>query len=455
MAPKNGHLRMRHSVPGPHGGGLYVSELQRGRLLDATFAVVSEEGYRGMAVRKVAERAGVSSKTFYDLFSDREDCFLAAFDHGVAELLARVRSVYEGERDWTARIRAGLGMLLEVLESEPALRKLVFVEALGAGPRVLERRAEVLERLAGVVDEGRVGTEAAGKQLGDPGRSALTAEGIVGGAFGLIHARLFQQPPEPLIELLNPLMVMIVRPYRGRAAAAREQRGTRTFSSGRKSPAGLKSPARLADGRTAPSIGVVRPLGSIGPADFRLTVRTQMALAAVAELGERGSYPNNREVSEYMGVADQGQVSRLMMRLEAQGLSENTRDARSGQSHTKGLAKAWRLTPAGEAVVQANRPLDQAKQASPALRLTALTYKVLAAVGELGGQGSAPGNRDIAEATGVRTAGQISKMLSRLEGHGLLENTGGLTAGSNAWQLTLRGEELLSAGRPTTQVAGQ
>ena len=245
-----------------------------------------------MAVRKVAERAGVSSKTFYDLFSDREDCFLAAFDHGVEELLARARPVYEGERDWTARVRGGLGVLLEVLESEPALRRLVFVEALGAGPRVLERRAEVLEQLAGVVDEGRAGMEAAGKL------PPLTAEGVVGGAFGVIHARLFQRPPESLIELLNPLMAMIVRPYRGGAAAAQELK--RPLTSGRRgardqvlsrSVAGLRpreTAAPLGRGATAPSIGVLRPLGSIAPVDFRLTVRTQMALAAVAELGGGG-----------------------------------------------------------------------------------------------------------------------------------------------------------------------
>jgi AcrR family transcriptional regulator/DNA-binding PadR family transcriptional regulator len=440
MAAKNGRLRMRHPVPGPHGGGLYVSELQRGRLLDATFAVVCEEGYRGMAVRKVAERAGVSSKTFYDLFSDREDCFLAAFDHGVEELLARVRPVYESERDWTACVRGGLEVVLEVLESEPALRRLVFVEALGAGPRVLERRAEVLGQLAGVIDEGRVGMKAGGEL------PSLTAEGVVGGAFGLIHARLFQRPLS-LIELLNPLMAMIVRPYRGRAAAARE----------------IARPVSQATVGAPGSEGV---FGSrSGPADFRLTVRTQMALDAVAELGERGSCPNNREVSEYMGVADQGQVSRLMMRLQAQGLLENTRE---GQGHTKGLAKAWRLTPDGQAVIDAHRPLEPAqrnssKPAKPAakrraplaksaapFRLTVRTHLVLSAIAELSeGALVPPSNVDISKAAGVRDQGQISRLLRRLESHGLLENTGGATAGvPNAWHLTSRGEEVLSANRP-------
>ena len=57
-----------------------------------------------------------------------------------------VVAAWEGEREWAARVRAALGALLQILDEEPALRTLVFVEALGAGPRVLARRAEVLER---------------------------------------------------------------------------------------------------------------------------------------------------------------------------------------------------------------------------------------------------------------------------------------------------------------------
>ena len=112
-----------------------------------------------MTVRRVSDRAGVSNKTFYDLFSDREDCFLAAFELAVERLAGRVLPAWESEREWTARVRAALGALLGVLDDEPALRTLVFVEALGAGPRVLARRAEVLERVAAAIDEGRAGAK--------------------------------------------------------------------------------------------------------------------------------------------------------------------------------------------------------------------------------------------------------------------------------------------------------
>jgi AcrR family transcriptional regulator len=327
-------LRMRSPAPGPRGGGLYLSELQRTRLLDAAFAIVAERGYRGMAVRAVSERAGVSSKTFYDLFSDREDCFLQAFDYGLDRLVPVVLPAFEAEGEWAAGVRAGLGAMLAFLDGEPELRVLVFVEALGVGPRVLVRRAQVLDELAALIDQGRAGAKAGGEL------PPLTADGLVGAAFSVVHARLVQEGSGSLTALLNPLMATVVLPYRGRAAAARELehpagRAARYIRLGDRSRKG---------GRSA---------GSGSSADFRLTVRRHMALTAVAELCAKGLDPSNREVAERVGVADEGQVSRLMMNLQAQGLLLDTR------AGTSGNRKAWRLTSRGEALLQANRPLGE------------------------------------------------------------------------------------------------
>jgi AcrR family transcriptional regulator/DNA-binding MarR family transcriptional regulator len=412
--------------PSPSSGGVFVLELQRARLLDATFAVVGEAGYRGMAVRAVTERAGISSKTFYDLFADREDCFLAAFDHGVDRLAAVASPAYAAEKDWAASIRAGLGALLGFLDGEPALRTLVFVEALGAGPRVLARRAEVLQEIAAVVDEGRVGMKGGGEL------PLLTGEGVVGAAFGLIHTRLLQPRLGPSSGLLNELMATIVLPYRGRAAAARQlkrlsAKQVRTF--GRPiSPALAGRPHERPD--PAP------PLGSLKPVDFRLTVRTQTVLKVVGECPGL----SNQRVSELAGISDQGQISRLMMRLAEQGLVENVRAG--GQ----GAPKAWWLTGDGEALIQAEQPpLRNAPSVTADFRLTVRTYMVLATVAELREWGSDPSNRQISDAAGVTDQGQISKLLARLESHGLLVNTGGATAGvPNAWRLTPQGEEIVS-----------
>jgi AcrR family transcriptional regulator/DNA-binding MarR family transcriptional regulator len=449
------------------GSDRYVSELQRGRLLSATFALVGERGYEGVTARSVSERAGVSNRTFYQCFSDREDCFLAAFDHAIDGLEVEVRAGWESEPGWAARVRAALAALLRTLDREPAVRRLVFVEALAAGPRVLERRARVLEGLARVVDGGRVNAKAPAALLEDQGRSALVAEGVVGGVVGVIHARLLESRSEPLIELLGALMAMIVLPYRGSAAAAREV----SASGGRRGTSGAGSARshgrpRLAEGQIAPSIAMPRPLGSASPLDYRLTNRSQMALAAVAECP--GS--NNREVSEAIGLADQGQVSRIMKRLQEQGLVENT------QADVKRLARAWRLTGGGEAVIAAYRDTRRGKdlgQAGPSFtttdrpaksggsggssgsragfRLTALTHHVLTAVADFVAEGAGPSNREIADLVGVKDEGQISRLLKRLEGHGLLENVRGDGRGSlgesNVWRLTRRGEGIVRASR--------
>jgi AcrR family transcriptional regulator/DNA-binding MarR family transcriptional regulator len=430
-------------------GGLYASDIQRGRLLSATFALVGERGYESVTARRVSERAGVSNRTFYECFSDREDCFLAAFNYAVDGLEREVRAGWESEPGWVAGVRAGLAALLRALDGEPAVARLVFVEALAAGPRVLARRARVLESLAVVVDGGRENAKA---PSGLPG---LVAEGVVGATFGVIHARLLELRPEPLVELQGQLMAAIVIPYRGLGAAARE----------------LERPVPRAPMRRRDGDGLSRRrLAAVSPVDYRLTVRTQMALAAVS--GRPGL--NNREVSEAIGLADQGQISRMMRRLQDQGLIENT------QAHTNRQARAWRLTADGEAVIDAHRggrDLVKAQRklsrggklvaptsgrrgkskiaaagtevVSTGFRMTALTHEVLTAIANLSDLGSNPSNRAIARAAGVKDEGQISKLLRRLEDHGLLENTGGLTHGANAWQLTPRGQQI-AASRTTT-----
>ena len=457
---------------GSHGNGRYASDLQRGRLLTATFALAGERGYAGVSARGVAECAGVSSRTFYQCFGDREDCFLAAFNYAVDGLERELRAGWESELGWTARVRAALAALLMALDREPAVRRLVFVEALAAGPRVLARRASVLESLAGVVDQGRVNAPA------PAALSPWVAEGVVGATFSLIHARLLERRPGSLVAMLGGLMATIVLPYRGIAAASKEL--------ARPVP---RPPASRRDGDGLSQ----RWLGSVSPVDYRLTARTRMALAAV------GSRPglNNNEVSELIGLSDKSQISRMMKRLQGQGLVENA------MAHTKRQVRAWRLTADGEAVIDARRgggdlvreqrkvskggkqrgirtfastgqeikslsregaradrswrnpdPLSR-EGGHRAFRMTALTREVLNTVASLGVEGLQPSNREIALVASVKDQGQISKLLRRLEDHGLLENTGPVTAGApKAWRLTSRGEELLRASRPNGPARG-
>jgi AcrR family transcriptional regulator len=322
-----GRVRVRGSVAGSRGGGVFVPVLQRARLLDATVGLVVEVGVRGLTVRRVTARAGMSSKTFYDLFSDREECLLAAFDHAVGRIAEVVLPAYGAEDDWVAGMRAGLGALLGLLDGELVLGRFVSVEALACGPLVLERRAGLLEDLAGVIDA-RAGSESEDVSL------PLTAEGVLGAVCSVIHARLLESDPGPLVSLLGPLMATVVLPYRGHEAAALELQRSQ------------------ADPRLGPAdrSRVSGPAGRMsGVCPFRPTLRTFRVLSAIAERPGL----NNREISDRAGVSDQGQISRLLWRLEDQGLIENT------GGHAQGTPKAWSLTALGEQTLQqASSPND-------------------------------------------------------------------------------------------------
>jgi AcrR family transcriptional regulator len=326
-----------HERPDGHQhpiGHEQVSEIQRARILAAMVDVATELGARRATVARVVARSGVSRRTFYELFVDREACFLAAFDEAVERVAAVVVPAYEEPSKWRERVRAGLAALLEFLDYQHDWGRLVIVEALGAGPRALECRQGVLTQIIAVVDRGR--KEARG--TGDP--PPLTAEGIVGGVLSLIHSRLLEDSDTPLVELLGPLMSMVVLPYLGPAAAHREL----TLPGTGERPV----PVAHNNGRKAGA----DPLRDL---DMRLTYRTIRVLLAIGaggpESDPRGSYPSNRQVADAAGIRDQGQISKLLARLQQLGLIRNASDPRA-----KGAPNAWVLTERGSEVHEVLSP---------------------------------------------------------------------------------------------------
>ncbi|HLH14853.1 MAG TPA: TetR family transcriptional regulator [Solirubrobacteraceae bacterium] len=293
-------------------------------MLAAAVEAVEDVGYARMTVAQVIGRARVSRKTFYDVFSDREDCFLAAFEQALEQARALVEEAYGNESTWREGIRAALARLLTFMDEEPGLAKLCIVEALGAGERVLDRRAAVLDELAAVIDRGRAATNATREP------PEVTAEGVVGAIFAVLHTRVLENGGEPLTNLLGPLMSMIVLPYLGARAAGRE------LTRPPLEPAGevrSRSHARNKD-----------PLEGL---NMRLTYRTVRVLMVIAE--HPGA--SNREIAEGSGIVDQGQISKLLNRLARLKLVENL-----GEGQEKGAANAWHLTSRGAQVERATRP---------------------------------------------------------------------------------------------------
>ena len=106
---------------------------QRGRLLCAIADAVAERGYAATSVADVIARAGVSRKTFYAHFEDKEACFLASYDVGADAIHAALAESAAGLEDWEEVLDAALGTWLAVLASDLAFTRAYMVEVWAAG----------------------------------------------------------------------------------------------------------------------------------------------------------------------------------------------------------------------------------------------------------------------------------------------------------------------------------
>lgn len=194
-----------------------VKAVQRERLVVAMLLAASELGYRETNVQDVIDRAGVSRPTFYEHFSNKEDCFLAAFDTSAARLRDKVdAAARQGGEEWRDRLRCSLQALLDFAIAEPETARTLIVEARAASADAVMRRVQLLEHFAACLD-------AEVREL-HPAESfsPVTASGVVGGVEALLYARLCKGEYEGLGELLPSLMYFAVLPYEGHEAASRE-----------------------------------------------------------------------------------------------------------------------------------------------------------------------------------------------------------------------------------------
>jgi AcrR family transcriptional regulator len=201
----------RHSLPRE-----FVIRSQRDRLLDAMAEVCASNGYGAATVAAVTARAGVSRKTFYEYFSDREACFLAAYDAILGRFFDQVIGAYRlPERPWPERVRAALAQLLSFLAAEPAFARMCIVEVVTAGPRALERYMSAVRLLARLLDEGR------GERPGHEDLPTSTAFAVIHGSALVIRDQILAGRTEQLSELLPDLLYTALVPYVGQEEALR------------------------------------------------------------------------------------------------------------------------------------------------------------------------------------------------------------------------------------------
>ncbi|MBX5468909.1 MAG: TetR/AcrR family transcriptional regulator [Thermoleophilaceae bacterium] len=217
-----------HSLPeaperlprGPHRlAREVVLASQRGRMLGAMAEAVAEKGYAATTVADVVGRAGVSRKTFYEHFRDKEECFLAAWDVGVQMLLDAIADATQTD-DWRAGLRAGVRAYLETLSAEPAFARTFMIEVLAAGPAALERRAEVHRRFAEQLRELYARAREQHPELPEPPAEVFSA--IVGAVHELTWERVREDRFDELVDLAPVIAYLEVALLAGHEQAVEE-----------------------------------------------------------------------------------------------------------------------------------------------------------------------------------------------------------------------------------------
>jgi AcrR family transcriptional regulator len=208
--------------PGRHGlPREFVIHNQRERLIAGLAEAVAENGYAGTTIAHITRHAAVSRRTFYEHFGSKDECFVAAYDTVMAELRERVAEAFDQEEEWPEAVRAGIAAMLAFLAAEPNLARLSMVEALVAGPVVVERYDAAIQSLVPYFQAGREGRSAEVLSRLSP----TTEEALVGGMVSLISRRIFAGKTAELESLLPDLVEFTLTPYLGSSEAARVARG--------------------------------------------------------------------------------------------------------------------------------------------------------------------------------------------------------------------------------------
>jgi AcrR family transcriptional regulator len=192
-----------------------IRTIQRERLIVAMLNAVAELGYLETNVQDVIDRAGISRPTFYEHFSNKEDCFLAAFDTSAERLCKKVEAAARKGGDvWRDRVRFALEALLRFASHEPDTARTLVVEARAASATAVRRRVELLDKFAQCL-------QSQAEELLPEGRSPTpaTASGIIGGVESLLYSRLCKHKYDQLESLMPSLMYFVVLPYEGHVAA--------------------------------------------------------------------------------------------------------------------------------------------------------------------------------------------------------------------------------------------
>jgi AcrR family transcriptional regulator len=210
-AHTDGHAETGDGLP-PN----YVAQVQRARILEALATCCAERGYAATTIGHIVERAGVSRATFYELFKDKEDCFMAAANWLLGELMTATTGAYSPDKPLVHVVRDAAIAIVNLLAERPAFAQLAFVEYRTATPRALRVYQSGVRVIMSLLDQIR--TDA----LTDAALPSSAARGAIGGAEAILRREVAAGRAEQLPEVLPQILYSCLVPFLGQEEALRQ-----------------------------------------------------------------------------------------------------------------------------------------------------------------------------------------------------------------------------------------
>jgi AcrR family transcriptional regulator len=285
---------------------------QRQRLISAMAQVAAEQGRRTASVELVCERARMSRRTFYEHFTDGEQCFVSAVGQAFDQLFAAINAAVGAEpQDWEDRACTTVAALIATLDRDRTLARLCVIEPHSGSAVALSIRHAAVHRLALVL--------AAGATVGDAALRDSAARGAVGAILELATDPILAD--ESLQSIVAPALYTALAPFTGRRVASRR----------------AANPPQISTG-IAPAVSQQLP----AIAQLLVTELTRQTLRYL------DAHPGaaNIDIARAVDVRHESQMSRHLGRLERAGMVQHRKHGR---------ANAWHLTPDGQTACRSLR----------------------------------------------------------------------------------------------------
>lgn len=182
----------------------------RERLLQNVLRLAVVDDYRELTAPQIAEESGISIDAFFDVFADKEECFLAALNMLGDEMLVVAADPSLVSADWPFAVRAVLGKLTRFLAGHPVYAQTIAQEAFAAGSDAVECDLELAHSIATLLTEG-----APNEPL-----CPLALEGIAGALWHTVRWHVTSSRIQLLPAVSDHLAYVVLAPFIGADAAA-------------------------------------------------------------------------------------------------------------------------------------------------------------------------------------------------------------------------------------------